>query len=118
MTTKDIVFPKDIDLKTCTFYKPELSGGFRKSYIKINGNHENGFILQTPRLTLRNVYDNTAELLVSRNKESSRKFYNIVSHLEDMLITNSVQNSKAWFGKELTKEQIESTFKSCIKMSS
>jgi hypothetical protein len=114
MGSKDVVYTsREIDLKTCNFSKPELVGEVRKSYMTLN-NHR-GIIIQTPKLTLRNMTENVVELLVSRNRDRNREFYHILSHLEDIAITTIAQNSKEWFEKTITKEQIELMFRSSIQ---
>lgn len=103
---------REINLETCTFTKPQKFDGYHESFVSIDGS--NGFILQSPKLILRNSTSSYFEFLVSRNKDRHREFYNILSHLEDSAIVQSFQNSGEWFGRDIKREQVETMFKSCI----
>jgi hypothetical protein len=114
MGLKDVICtPKEIDLKTCTFSKPELVGEYRKSCMMLN-DHK-CIIIQTPKLTLKNMTEHIVELLISRNRDRNREFYHMISHLEDIATTTIARDSKEWFGNNITKEQIEQTFKSSLQ---
>ena len=96
-----------------SFEKPEKFSGFHKSCIVLNGSHR-GFILQTPKIVLRDSNTNYFDLLLSQNKDRQKDFYNIIAHLEDSAMLQISQNSKEWFGKEIPKNQVEAMFKSSI----
>ena len=107
---------RELNLELCTFMKPEKFTGYHKSFISVNGsvNGEKGFILQSPKLILRNSTNSYFEFLISRNKDRQKEFYNIISHLEDSAIVQISQNSGEWFGREIKRDQVETMFRSSI----
>ena len=118
--SKDIVYTiKELELEKCIFTKPVLvQDKDKRNYYKgdIFINDHKSFIIQTPKLKLRNTTDYSIDLLVSRNKDRDREFYKVISYLEDILVNNMSHNSQEWFNKKLSKDQIELyLMKSCIK---
>lgn len=113
MTDANSVYTiREINLESCSFTSPEKFIGFHKSFVNMNGSR--GFIIQTPKLVLRDSTDSSFDLLISRNKDRHKEFYNIISHLEDAAILQIVQNSATWFGKKISKDQVETMFRSSI----
>jgi hypothetical protein len=103
---------KEINLGQCTFLKPVRENNIFKSTLVFNGTKS--FVIQTPKLFLKDASANRFELLISKNKDSNRSFYDILSHLEDSAILNITQNSEEWFGKKMDRDQIDDMFRSCI----
>lgn len=112
MASTTVYTLREMNLGQCTFTSPEKFDGYNESFVTING--VKGFVLQSPKLILRNSTDSYFEFLVSRNKDRHREFYNIISHLEDMAILQITQNSLEWFGKEIKREWAETMFRSVI----
>ena len=110
--TSSVYTMREINLELCTFTKPHKFDGYHESFINING--DKGFVLQSPKLILRNSTSSYFEFLISRNKDRHKEFYNILSHLEDSAILQSSQNSGDWFGREIKRDQVETMFRSCI----
>ncbi len=112
MSSTTVYTTREFNLDSCKFSKPEKFQGYHESFVNINGS--NGFILQTPKLVLRNSTSSVYELLISRNKDRNREFYNIMSHIEDSAILQITDKSEEWFGRKITKEQVESMFRSSL----
>jgi hypothetical protein len=113
MTDIDVYTISEVKQGSCKFTKPEKFSGFHKSFITMNG--KKGFILQSPKLVLRDSNAVFFDLSISRNKDRHKEFYNIISHIEDTAILSIVTNSEEWFGKKITKDQAESMFKSSLR---
>jgi uncharacterized protein YfcZ (UPF0381/DUF406 family) len=113
MTDSNSVYTmREINLEQCSFTKPEIFKDYHESFVSINGSR--GFMLQSPKLILRNSTPTYFEFLISRNKDRHREFYNIVSHLEDSAIIKITENSKEWFNRDIRRDQVETMFRSCI----
>ena len=110
--TSSVYTMRELNLKTCTFTKPEKLVGYHESFININGSK--GFVLQSPKLVLSNSTNSYFEFLISRNKDRHKEFYNIISHLEDSAIIEISQSSEKWFGREIRRDQVETMFRSSI----
>jgi hypothetical protein len=110
--TNSVYTIREVNSGSCTFTKPEKFAGFHKSFINMNGSK--GFILQTPKLVLRDSVPTSFDLLISRNKDRHREFYNTISHIEDTAILQITQNSEEWFGKKISRDQVETMFRSSI----
>ncbi len=111
-TDNSVYTMREINLESCAFTKPEKIGNYHGSYITLNGSK--GFVLQSPKLILRNSTDSYVELLISRNKDRHKEFYNIISHLEDSAILQITQNSEQWFGRNMKRDIVEPMFRSSI----
>jgi len=103
---------REINLESLTFTKPKQFEGYHESFVNYNG--QNGFILQSPKLILRNSTPSYFEFLISRNKDRHKEFYNIISHIEDSAVVQSSEHSSEWFGKEISRDDVDTTFRSCI----
>ena len=117
---------RELNMESCTYAKPEkfTSDGklvtdpltqkvaYNKSFVNMHG--QRGFILQTPKLILRDSSDSCLDLLVSKNKDRHKEFYHIISHLEDIAIVQIADNSLEWFGTKISRSQVEVMFRSSI----
>ena len=111
--TDNVYTISELDLGSCSYTKPEKFKGFAESFIIMNG--IKGFILQTPKLILRDSSESSLDMLISQNKDRHREFYHILTHLEDLAIVQMAQNSEEWFGgNKIPRNQIELMFKSSI----
>lgn len=111
-STSSVYTMRELNLGNCSFMKPEKFTGYHESFISVNGTK--GFVLQSPKLILRNSTSSYFEFLISRNKDRHKEFYNIISHLEDSAIVQISQNSLEWFGREIKRDQAETMFRSTI----
>lgn len=110
--TMTVYTTSELDLGSCVYTRPEKFDNYHKSFINVNG--VKGFVLQSPKVVLRNSTDSYLEFLVSRNKDRHRDFYNIISHLEDTAIIQTTEKSKEWFNSKISRDQVETMFRSCI----
>jgi hypothetical protein len=108
----DIHTLSELNLDLCSFEKPELVQGIKKSKIKYDGS--NILLIQTPKLNLNYSNDDFFELMINKNKQKQKQFYNVVSLLENIATSTIVNNSKEWFNRQLNKIQVESMFRSSL----
>jgi hypothetical protein len=124
---------QEFDASFCKFSKPvKDETNYHKSSVIYTYDSSKGFILQTPKITIRNFNDteddsidslirgqyqsrsNVIDILINRNKEKHRNLYHIIRHLEDLAINQISDNSIEWFGTKMSRYQISTMFKSCI----
>jgi len=82
-----------------------------KSVLKNKNSNKIGYELQTPKLDINKIQGNFIELLLTK-KEKHKLITNVISDLESKAIDMSVQESKNWFSKNFSYEQVHNMFRS------
>ena len=106
--------PNEIDLSNITFEKPVKD---EKNILRSSICYQNkttGFVIQTPKLIIRDSSDTHIELLIG-NKQSHIEFYHTITHLEDLAVNQIIENSGDWFpNQDNNRHVVESSFRTFI----
>ena len=97
-----------------TFSKPQKYKDTNLMICKIK-NDSKDVLLQFPKMKVTAVDEKSIELEFMNEKGYNKKMFNVLSSIDQTVISHITQNSQEWFGKEIPEQFIGQMYNKFIK---